>query len=189
MQVLNVVVIILPEVGACPVARCFLLWCAYMCWSFRLPHDGKGHRAAINHFFALSWLTHTCNGEPCLTHFFCFSSNDPAVILNIFFFRFCSFTPSVSEITFKGCKWLQPSSWHVRRAERLIFFALKSSRIAQHFFFLVVFLDIFRVTGRIIISRECGWHTGRIFKNVKSVPDLYKRVEQTHKSVSECQHD
>lgn len=55
--------------------------------------------------------------------------------------------------------------------------------------FLVVFLDIFRVTGRIIISRECGWHTGRIFKNVKSVPDLYKRVEQTHKSVSECQHD
>lgn len=106
-----------------------------------------------------------------------------------FFFRFCSFTPSVSEITFKGCKWLQPSSWHVRRAERLIFFALKSSRIAQHFFFLVVFLDIFRVTGRIIISRECGWHTGRIFKNVKSVPDLYKRVEQTHKSVSECQHD
>ena len=48
----NVVVIILPEVGACSAASCFLLWCAYMCWSFRLPHDGKGHRAAINHCVA-----------------------------------------------------------------------------------------------------------------------------------------
>lgn len=47
--------------------------------------------------------------------------------------------------------------------------------------------EIIRATGRIIIIRECSWHSGRTFKNVKTVPDLCRSVEQTHISLSGCQ--
>lgn len=47
--------------------------------------------------------------------------------------------------------------------------------------------EIIRATGRIIIIRECSWHSGRTFKNVKIVPDLCRSVEQTHISLSGCQ--
>lgn len=47
--------------------------------------------------------------------------------------------------------------------------------------------EIIRATGRIIIIRECSWHCGRTLKNVKTVPDLCRSVEQTHISFSGCQ--
>lgn len=40
--------------------------------------------------------------------------------------------------------------------------------VDQHFFFQ----SVFRGTGRMIISQECGWHCGRIFKNVGTLQDI-----------------
>lgn len=84
-----VVVIILPEVGACPTSSCFLLWCAYICCSFRLHHDGKGHRAAINHYCAQLGDTRMRSQISCCTQFLLL------LVLSLFYvdliFRFHSF--------------------------------------------------------------------------------------------------
>lgn len=153
----NVVVIILPEAGACPAASCFLLWCACTCWSFRLPHDGKGHSAAINHRCAQPRWHSQCVGRVCAPHTLSLASCRRSGILTRPCRR-CRFNSLHAAHFFDGgCKWL-PSAGQ----GRLIFRRWNNSRVG----------GFFRVTGRIIISWECSWHTGRIFKNVKTLPDL-----------------
>lgn len=128
VQVFNVVVVILPEVGACATASCFLLWCAYTCWSFRLLHDGRKHRAAINHCISLNWVTLLRSGSPCFSRFF---------------FSFCVILFCLSIL----CLHLQ----------RSLFQSLESVLKAVDFWSLASitpFLDMLRATGRLYFTKN-----------------------------------